>query len=100
MVNYSLPLYKHPRETWTASKCAKIAKTATKNGYGDSDPYPGLVSYTGSAYPSYGQSMRYNGGCVRKGKWYQGEEIPLPKIPKSFEFVTIPTWGIQLRKVN
>jgi hypothetical protein len=91
-------IYQHPQETWDEKKCQAVAKHRGRDGYGSLHPYKGLVSPVGSCYIQYGRTIKYNGGCLRNGEWYDGEEMPLPKIPKGWEFYTIPTWGIYLRK--
>ena len=91
-----MKLFKHPQEIWNKAKCAKIAKRIVKNAFGD--PYPvGLINGF-TPYVELGQTVKYNGGCVRNNKWYNGEAIPLPKIHKDFEFVTVPTWGTRIQK--
>jgi hypothetical protein len=94
-----MTFFTHPRETWTKAQCEKIAKHFTKDGLGTKNPWPGQIAAFGSPYVRYGSKIRYNGGCVRNGEWYDGEEMPLPKIPKSFKFVTRSTWGIYLEKI-
>lgn len=81
-------------EVWDAAKCAKIAKQRRRDGYGTLHPYPGLVQATGSPY-GYGK-RRFNGGCVREGDWWEGEDIPYPVIPDEFVFVLRPTWGVYI----
>lgn len=88
--------YQHPREVWDTAKCAKIVKAREKDDCGAQHPFPGLVARFGSAYCGYGQKVRYNGGCIRNGEHYSGEEKPLPEIPRGFKFITRPTWGIYL----
>lgn len=92
------PLYVHKQEIWDEKKCAQVAKRKGRDGCGTLHPYPGLVASSGSAYPQYGQAVRYNGGCIREGELYQAEQIPLPQIPDTYEFYDIITWGTYLRK--
>ena len=40
-------------------------------------------------------SYRYNGGIVIGNKWYEGFEVPRPKVPKGFELYSIGV-GLQL----
>ena len=89
--------YIHPQETWTEKECAKRAKHIFIDGLGTAGGPRGLISNSDSSYPSYGQKKRYNGGCIRNGKWYDGEEVPLPKIPDRFR---ISSWGIAIEKVG
>ena len=85
MVDYSLPLFQNPPEVWDAAKCAKMAKRTARDGMGT--PYP-FKGYIGDSH--YGQH-HYNGGCVRNGKWWQGENNPLPLIAKGYEIVRRPS---------
>ena len=49
----------------------------------------------GEGAVTYPVSYRYNGGIVVDGKWYEGYEVPPPKIPKGFELVGLGL-GLQL----
>lgn len=91
-------LYIHPRETWTEPQCAKLVKRRTKDAFGTLHPFPGFVSTAAGGYPGPGQTVYYNGGCIREGEWYNGEYFPLPIIPEGYDFIDLPTWGIYLRK--
>lgn len=90
--------YTHPQETWDEKKCERIAKHRGRDGYGSLHPYRGLVASNSSPYPGYGQTMKYNGGTTVNGEWYQAESVPLPKIPDTYEFYTISTWGTYIRR--
>lgn len=90
--------YIHKQEKWTAEKCLKMSRRVFRDGLGTPGGPLGLISNTGSAYPQYGDKVRYNGGCVRDGQWYEGEEVPLPKIPKTFRFRHITSWGTIIEK--
>jgi hypothetical protein len=46
----------------------------------------------------FGLVARYNGGCIRNGEWYPGEEWQLPKLAAGFEIVVVPTWGYRIVK--
>jgi hypothetical protein len=91
--------YKHPRETWSKKECLQRSKKINVDGMGTVGGPRGLINHSSSSYPSYGQKVRYNGGCIIKGTWYEGEEIPLPKIPKTFHFVHYPSWGTAIEKM-
>lgn len=91
-------LYTHPIETWDEEKCAKRAKFNPVDAYGNRRPFPGWVSFSNTAYPMYGQTRYYNGGCIREGEHYAGERVPLPIISNAYEFVYVPHWGIRLVK--
>lgn len=82
----------HPQEVWDKAKCSKAARHVAKDGLGTPYPWPGYIGSSTSIPPRYG-SIRYNGGCVRNGKWYEGETRPLPKIAEGFEIIHVPTWG-------
>ena len=90
--------YVHSQEVWSKAKCAKVAKCMDRDSLGTAGLHSGCVSPSGASYPTYGQEQLYNGGCVRDGEWYNGEIIPLPKIPASYEFYTISSWGTYIRK--
>lgn len=85
-------LYTHPQEVWDEKTCAEKAKARTTNGMGTPFPYPGRIPQF------YGTTTPYNGGCIRDGEWYKAEHIPLPKLPDSYEFYNIPSWGTHIRK--
>lgn len=40
-------------------------------------------------------SIRYNGGITIDGEWYDGYEVPEPKVPEGFELISIAC-GLQL----
>lgn len=86
--------YTHKQEIWDEKKCSKVANHIAKDGIGT--PYP-FKGYIGSNQTGYGQ-RKYNGGCIREGDWYEGEIKPLPKIPKSYKIITIPSWGFRIVK--
>jgi hypothetical protein len=88
--------YQHPQVTWDKETCEKIAKRTVKDGYGT--PYP----FKGYIHPptQLGWHVRYNGGCVRNGDWWEGEIFPLPKVSKGFEIEHVSSWGYRLVKKN
>jgi hypothetical protein len=87
MVELSLPLYQNEPETWDVKKCEKLARRHTADGLGTKCKFKGwLMGLT------FGE-VRYNGGCIREDKWYQGECFPFPKLPNGFKIVSKPTWG-------
>lgn len=92
MVDHKAELYEHPQETWDAKKCAKLAKRTVRDGMGTKHHRKGYLGSPCSPYPIFGP-QRYNGGCIRKGKWYQGENKPFPKLAEGFEIISVPTWG-------
>jgi len=87
----SKDFYINKREVWDAKKCAKHAKSNPKDHWGNGHPYKG--HYFGKSGPT-----RYNGGCIREDKWYQGELHSLPKVHKSYEWLYVETWGYRLAK--
>ena len=91
--------YIHPQETWTESDCRKRAAYAPADAWGNRPP-KGIIAPTGSTACHYGQTVRYNGGCIREGEYYAAESKPLPVIPPNFEFVAIPSWGLAIRAKN
>ena len=91
-----MKVYTHPQETWTEAKCARMSRYAPKDNWGNRPP-KGIIADSGSAYLQYGQTIRYNGGTVRDGEWYEAEHLPLPAIPASYEFVPLVGWGTRIQ---
>lgn len=91
-------LYTHPQETWDEKKCKKMARYAPKDNWGNRPP-KGIIAHSGSVYVQYGHTVRWNGGKIIDGELYEAEYLPLPEIPKTYEFVPLIGWGtrIQLR---
>lgn len=89
----STELFVHPQETWTEAECAKRAKRVNRDGLGTPGGPRGLINADSSPYPSYGQTRRYNGGCLRNGQYYKGETVPLPQIPPTYRFRHVSSWG-------
>lgn len=98
MVDYDASLYQHPQEVWDAKKCEKLAKRTVKDGLGTPYPFKGYLRLGELGHYAHGMSVRYNGGTVIDGKWWQGEEWPLPKLADGFEIVRVPTWGYRIIK--
>lgn len=90
MVDPDAPLYQNKPEVWDAKKCAKMAKRTAKDGYGTKYHFKGFI---GTAYGP----VRYNGGISKDGKWWQGENFPLPIIDSAYEIVCVPTWGLRIK---
>lgn len=90
-------IYVHPQETWDEAKCEKAARYAPRDHWGNRPP-KGLIARVGNSHPEYGQRIIYNGGCIRDNEHYAGEEIPMPAIPDSFEFVTLSSWGTRIQR--
>lgn len=97
-MNTPTDYFTYPQETWDAAKCAKVARSNPRNAFGDRNPWPGQIACHSSTCAEYGQTIRYNGGCIRDGEWYAGEVRPLPIIPAGWEFLNRPTWGTYLVK--
>ena len=95
MVDYNAPRFQHPRETWTVKQCEKAAKHTAKDGMGTPYPFKGRVHF---GHYAHGMVVRYNGGTVIDGKWWQGEEWHLPLLPEGFQIVVVPTWGHRIIK--
>lgn len=89
--------FTHPREYWDEKECAKRAQQAHADHWGNKPP-KGIIASNASSYPQYGQTIRFNGGCIRKGEWYEAESVPLPVIPRSYEFHKLSSWGLTIRK--
>ena len=90
--------YIYPQEDWDHAKCERAAKRREKDGYGTIHPWKGKISDHGSPYPTYGNSIRYNGGTTIDGEWYERVTRPLPKVAKGFKIVNRPTWGYYIEK--
>lgn len=84
--------YTYPQETWTAAQCEKACKHSAYGGP------KGLIASSSAPYAGYGTCIRFNGGCVREGKWYAGEQRPLPIIPEGYYFERVSSWGLFIRK--
>lgn len=90
-------VYVHPRENWDRGKCHQMSRSKGRDGCGTPDPFPGLISRSGSSYPSYGQTTRYNGGFIAPdGELYQSEHVPLPEIDQGYELVNVCSWGVRI----
>lgn len=94
MVDYNATLYRHPQETWDEAKCKKLAKRVATDGMGTKYPFKGYVG------DMVFVAVRYNGGCVREGQWYQGEEWPMPILPSGYKIVQLPNWGFRIVTVT
>ena len=92
------PVYTHPQQTWTAAECAKRAKSAPADHWGNRPP-KGLINSSSAVHPGPGQTTRWNGGFIAPdGEHYESECVPLPIIPDTFEFVNVPSWGTRIQK--
>ena len=89
--------YRYPQETWDEAKCKKMAGFAPADHWGNRPP-KGLINDYSSAYPAPGLRHRYNGGCVRDGDWWEGEEAPLPIIHPDYEIVPLSSWGDRIQR--
>lgn len=83
--------YKHPQITWTAEECKKISNRIATDGLGT--PYH-FKGYIGNIV-RIGQ-QRYNGGTVRNGKHYVGDDYGIPKVAKGFSIRYMISWGYVL----
>lgn len=92
-----MSIYIHKQEVWSEKKCERQARRAPKDAWGNPPP-KGIVSHSGSAHVQYGETIRFNGGCIRNGEWYEGEYKPLPIIPDTYEIVPLSSWGLIIRK--
>lgn len=92
-------LYTHPQETWDEKKCEKMYRYAPKDHWGNRPP-KGIIAQSGSAYVQYGHTVRWNGGTIREGELYEAEHLPLPSIPKTYEFVPVIGWGTRIQPVT
>ena len=98
-MDYNAPLFQHPPQIWDVKKCERLCKKRQKDGCGTPYPFLGFLprSELGCHY-AHGMLVRYNGGTVIDGKWWQGEEWKLPIVPDGFEIIRRRTWGYQIVK--
>jgi hypothetical protein len=85
--------YRPAPEYWDARTCERKAKHTAKDGLGTKYPFKGYIGN------HYGKT-RFNGGCIRNDKWYEGQVIPLPVIAPGFKLVHKLTWGWQIVKTD
>ncbi len=88
--------YTHPQEVWNKARCEKQVKHTAKDGLGTPYPFKGYIG--SNAYPGGYGVTKYNGGCIRNSKLYQGEIKPLPKVADGFEIIHVSSWGYRLIK--
>ena len=81
--------YQHPQPVLTEEDCKKAQRRAT-DAFGGRWPHPGH-------YPTPVGVREYNGGCVRDGQWYAGENFPEPKLPKGWKLTYIASWGYHIQ---
>lgn len=98
MVDYNAPLYQQPRETWDSKKCQTLANRVAKDGMGTPYPFKGYLYFGELGHSVFGISVRYNGGKVIDGKWWQGEEWQLPELPPEYQIICVPCWGYRIVK--
>jgi len=94
-----MPFFTFPQETWGVATCEKKAKHVHKDAFGSKLHFKGYLGSSASVPPAFGK-IRYNGGCVHDGKWYDGEIRPLPILAEGYEIVVVPTWGWRIRKIG
>lgn len=87
--------YIHPVEVWDKKTCKAKANHVATDGLGTKYPFKGYIGSGTDVYFPYGKTT-FNGGCVREGKWYQGEIRPLPQVASGFVIKRVPSWGYQL----
>ena len=87
--------YTLPQEVWSVEQCKRLVKHVAKDGLGTEYPFPG---YIGSNQPNGGGwgQVRFNGGCIHDGKWYDGTIRNLPVLPVGFKILTVPSWGFRI----
>jgi hypothetical protein len=100
MTDYDAPLYQHPQEEWDAKTCEKLSKRVAKDGLGTKYPFKGYIYQGEIGHHIFGNTVRYNGGCIRDGQWWQGEEWPLPKLADGYKFVYVTTWGWRIVRAD
>ena len=88
-----MDLYQHAPEVWDEQKCNLMSTRFAKDGIGTAYPYPGHIGN------NFGE-IRYNGGCIRENKYWDGENIPLPIVSDGYEIVRVPSWGYRIKKID
>jgi hypothetical protein len=86
-----------PQETWDAKTCEKKSRHTHEDSYGTKLHFKGYLGSSASIPPFFGK-IRYNGGCVHDGQWYDGEIRPFPVLAKGYEIVVVPSWGWRIQK--
>lgn len=82
--------YPLPRENWDAEKCRKMARKHHRDGLGTKCGHAGYD-------PVYRSGpIRYNGGCIRNGEHYQGDNYTLPALAPGFRWNHLVSWGWQI----
>lgn len=89
--------YVHLMEAWDKKTCERKAKHREVNAFGCKHPVPGLIASFYSPYFVYGRH-EYNGGCIRNGEWYRGDERPLPLVHPDYEIVEYASWGWRIQR--
>ena len=92
-----MSIYIHKQEVWSEKKCERQARRAPKDAWGNPPP-KGIIARAGCPHVQYGKTIRFNGGCIREGEWYEGEYKPLPIIPDTYEIVPLSSWGLIISK--
>lgn len=100
MVDYNAPLYRHPQPIWDAKTCERRAKRTVTDGLGTPYPFKGYLPYAELGHHAHGISVRYNGGCIREERWWQGEEWPLPQLAEGFRIIVVPSWGYRIVRTS
>ena len=85
--------FANPAKVWDAKTCKRKAGHLAKDGMGTPYPWKGYIG-------NYFGKTRYNGGCGKGGKWYQGEIFPLPKVAEGFEIIHVPAWGYRIVELD
>lgn len=91
------PLYTYKAEVWGRAKCLRFSRSIVRDGMGTPHPRPG---YLQKPHPcgEWGEMLRFNGGTIIGGEWYQSVKWPLPKVAKGFKWEHILSWGWYLVK--
>lgn len=96
-IDISDPMYKNyfikKREVWDEKLCKKLANATATDGMGTKYPFKGYVGHRVREVV-----VKYNGGTIIDGQWYQGVITPRPLLPKDYEFINVTSWGLRLIK--
>jgi hypothetical protein len=86
--------YTPEQEVFSEAKCEKIAKSQLKDAYGNRHPFPDRFQDSSAVY-GYGK-RRFNGGVIYEGQWWEGTNIPYPKLAEGYVYAIRRSWGIYI----
>ena len=103
--------FTHPAEKWTKEQCEKAVKRIARDGLGTPYSFKGAhpeIKGKGEYEQGYSHqiaaevntgTIRYNGGKIINGEWYEGEIFQLPILPAGFKWVYRLSWCWRIIKI-